>query len=106
MISCRQRPSLNAPVPIYPEGLAFFPPFQLEVLEGHGAFVCDHDLALTVRIRDLNRRFGGLQVSPRLGFACCRRSQLVSRLSKVRLRLTFGKSPLRRGYQYLHIYFF
>jgi hypothetical protein len=45
-------------VPIYPEvdseGLAFFPPF----LEGHGAFVCDQDLALTVtvRIRDLNRR--------------------------------------------------
>ena len=55
---------------IYPEGLAFFPPF----LEGgHGAFVCDQDLALTVRIRDLNRRFGGLQVSPRLRFACCRR---------------------------------
>ena len=58
-----------APVPVYPEGLAFFPPF----LEGHGAFVCDQDLALTVRIRDLNRRFGGLQVSPRLRFACCRR---------------------------------
>ena len=35
-----------------------FPPF----LEGHGAFVCDQDLALPVRIRDLNRRFGGLQV--------------------------------------------
>ena len=34
------------------------------------------------------------------------KSQLVSRLSKVRLRLTFGKSPLRRGHQYLHIYFF
>jgi hypothetical protein len=35
----------------------------------------DQDLALTVRIRDLNRRFGGLQVqvSPRLRFACCRR---------------------------------
>jgi hypothetical protein len=52
-------------VPIYPpaelEGLAFFAPF----LEGHasGAFVCDQDLALPVRIpgRDLNRRFGGLQ---------------------------------------------
>ncbi len=48
------RTPLNAPasVPIrvYPEGLAFFPgpPF----LEGHGAFVCDQDLALTVRIRD------------------------------------------------------
>ena len=54
-----------APVPIHPEGLAFFPPF----LEGHGAFVCDQDLALTVRIRDFNRRFGGLQVSPRLRFA-------------------------------------
>ncbi len=40
-----------------PEGLALFPPF----LEGHGAFVSDQDLALTVRIRDLNRRFGGLQ---------------------------------------------
>jgi hypothetical protein len=39
------------------------------ILEGHGAFVCDRDLALTVRIRDLNRRFGGLQVSPRLRFA-------------------------------------
>ena len=63
--------TFNAPVPVYPEGLAFFPPF----LEGHGAFDCDRDLALTVRIRDLNRRFGGLQVSPRLGlgFACCRR---------------------------------
>ncbi len=55
--------------PIYPEGLAFFPPF----LEGHDAFVRDQDLALTVRIRDLNRRFGGLQVSLRLRFACCRR---------------------------------
>ena len=32
-----------------------------------------------------------------------RRSQLVSRLSKTRLRLTFGKSPLRRGNQYLRI---
>ena len=31
--------------------------------------VCDQDLALTVRIRDFNRRFGGLQVSPRLRFA-------------------------------------
>jgi hypothetical protein len=50
--------TFNAPVPIYPEGLAFFPPF----LKGHGLFVCDQDLALTVRIRDLNRRFGGLQV--------------------------------------------
>jgi hypothetical protein len=64
----------NAPVPIHPEGLAFFPPF----LEGHGAFVCDQDsdLALTsstVRIRDFNRRFGGLQVSPSLRSACCRR---------------------------------
>jgi hypothetical protein len=40
----------TSPVAIYPEGLAFFPPF----LEGHGAFqgVCDQDLALTVRIRD------------------------------------------------------
>ena len=63
--------TFNAPVPIFPEGLAFFPPF----LEGHDAFDCDQDLALTVRIRDLNlnRRFGGLQVSPRLRFACCRR---------------------------------
>jgi len=43
-----------------------FAPF----LEGHGAFVRDQDLALTVRIRDLNRRFSGLQVSPRLRFAC------------------------------------
>ncbi len=56
-------------MPIYPEGLAFFAPF----LEGHGAFVCDQDLALPIRIRDLNRRFGGLQVSPGLRFACCRR---------------------------------
>jgi hypothetical protein len=62
--------TFNAPVPIYPEGLAFAPPF----LEGHGAFVCDQDLALTVRIRDFNRRFGGLQVSPGLSLhACCRR---------------------------------
>ena len=62
--------TFNAPVPIYPEGLALFPPF----LEGHGAFDCDQDLALTtVRIRDLNRRFGGLQVSPGLRFACCQR---------------------------------
>ena len=50
--------TFNTPVPIYPEGLAFFPPF----LEGHGAFVCDQDLAITVRrIRDLNRRFGGFR---------------------------------------------
>ena len=34
--------TFNAPVPVYPEGRAFFPPF----LEGHGAFVCDQDLAL------------------------------------------------------------
>jgi hypothetical protein len=72
---CRQRPLNNAPasVPIYPEGLAFFAPFLAS--EGHGAFVCDQDLSLSVRIRDLNRRFasGGLQVSPRLRFACCRR---------------------------------
>ena len=60
-------------LPIYPEarGLAFIPPF----LECHGAFVCDQDLAPTVRIRDLNRRFqiSGLQVSPGLRFqvACC-----------------------------------
>ena len=42
--------TFNAPVtvPVYPDGLAFFPPF----LEGHGAFFCDQDLALTVRIRD------------------------------------------------------
>ena len=39
---------MNAPVPIHPERLAFFPPF----LEGHGAFVCDQDLTLRVRIRD------------------------------------------------------
>jgi hypothetical protein len=57
-------------VPVYPEGLrvALFPPFHLasSCSEGHGALVCDQDLALTVRIRrrDLNRRFGGLQVSP------------------------------------------
>jgi hypothetical protein len=31
------------------------------------------DPALPVRIRDLNRRFDGLQVFPRLRFACCRR---------------------------------
>jgi hypothetical protein len=47
-------------VPIYPEGLAFFAPLAFR--KGRG--VCDQDLALTVRIRDLNRRFGGLQVSP------------------------------------------
>jgi hypothetical protein len=34
--------TFNAPVPPYPEGLAFFPPF----LEGHGAFVCCQDPAL------------------------------------------------------------
>jgi hypothetical protein len=33
--------TFNAPVPIYPEGLPFVPPF----LKGHGAFVCDEDLA-------------------------------------------------------------
>jgi hypothetical protein len=74
-----QRPSIDAPVPIYPKGPAFLPPF----LEGHGAFACDQpeDLALTVRIRDLSRRFGGLQVSPSLGlrFACCRRYRGASR---------------------------
>ena len=48
--------TFNAPVLIFPEGRAFFPPF----LEGHDAFDCDQDLALTVRIRDFNRRFGGL----------------------------------------------
>ncbi len=37
--------------------------------------VSDQDPALTVRIRDFNRRFGGLQVSPRLRFACCRRGR-------------------------------
>ncbi len=37
--------TFNTPVPIYPKGLAFFPPY----LEVHGAFVCDQDLALTVR---------------------------------------------------------
>ncbi len=38
--------------------------FNFLELEGHGAFACDQNLALTVRIRDssLNRRFGGLQV--------------------------------------------
>jgi hypothetical protein len=41
--------TFNAPVPIHPERLAFFPP----LLEGHGAFVCDQDLALTVLIRAL-----------------------------------------------------
>jgi hypothetical protein len=64
----------NALLSIYPEGLAFVPPF----LEGHGAFqvVCDRDLAptSTVRIGDLNRRFRGLQPevspSPGLRFAC------------------------------------
>ena len=55
----RKTATFNASVPIYPEGLAFIPPF----LEGHGAFVCDQDRAPTVRIRDLNRRFSGLQVS-------------------------------------------
>ena len=47
---------LNAAVPspirVYPEGLPVFPPF----LDGHGAFVCDQDPALSVRIRDSNRR--------------------------------------------------
>ena len=59
-------------MPIYPKGLAFFPPF----LEGHGAFVCDQDLAPTVRIRDLKRRFGGLHVSPGLRFASFDDTQL------------------------------
>jgi hypothetical protein len=53
--------------------------FNFFELEGHGvnngAF--DQDLALTVRIRDssLNRRFGGLHVSPGLTgrLACFRR---------------------------------
>jgi hypothetical protein len=81
----RQHTTFNAPVSIYPEGLAFFARF----LEGHhdGAFVsgCDQDLALTtssstVRIRDLNLnlRFQAnwwlrLHLSPGLRFACCRR---------------------------------
>jgi choline monooxygenase len=30
-------------------------------------------------------------------------SQLSSRISKTRIRITFGKSPLRRGNQYLRI---
>jgi hypothetical protein len=51
--------AFHAPEPIYPEGLAFVPPF----LERHGAFVGDEDLASTVRIRDLKRKFGGLHVS-------------------------------------------
>ena len=60
-LMARETATFNAPVPIYPEGLAAaaffkFPPF----LEGHGAFVRDQDLALTVRIRDFNRRFGNL----------------------------------------------
>ncbi len=66
---------------------AFIPPF----LEGHGAFACDQDLqvAPTVRIRDLNRRFSGLQiqVSPGLRFTCCltiptRRRQLRGVMSR------------------------
>jgi hypothetical protein len=40
---------MHLSAPTYPEGLAFFPPF----LEGHGAFVCDQDLALTIRIREV-----------------------------------------------------
>jgi hypothetical protein len=69
--------TFNAPVSVYPEGLglALFPPFP--VLEGHGALVCDQDLALTVRIRDLNRRFQLKLVGFRFlldsGLACCRR---------------------------------
>ena len=35
-------------------------PFSPPFLQGHGAFVCDQDLALTVRIQDLKRWFGGL----------------------------------------------
>ncbi len=53
--------------------LAFLPPF----LEGRGAFVklsqgcqCDQDLAPSVRIRDLNLRFGLVRG---LKFAFCRR---------------------------------
>ncbi len=67
----KQRPSMHLYRPARFQGPAFFTP----LLEGHGAFVCDQDPALTVRIRDLNRRFGGLhwQVSSRLRFACCRR---------------------------------
>jgi hypothetical protein len=61
--------TFNAPVPIYPEGLAFVPPF----LQVAFKFVCDQGLALTVRIRDSNRRLGGLQVSSGLRFPCCRR---------------------------------
>jgi hypothetical protein len=50
---------------------------RFNFLEGHGAFACDQDLqvALTVRIRDLNRKFGGLQDSSGLTgrLACFRR---------------------------------
>jgi hypothetical protein len=71
MLTATFNQTFNAPVPNYPEGLAFFLPF----LEGHGAFVCDQDLALTVRIRDLNRSgvspllalpFSDLRISERL----------------------------------------
>jgi hypothetical protein len=79
---------MHRSVPTYPEELALFAPF----LEGHGAFVCDQDLSLVrIMIRDLNRRFGGLQVqvSPFLNF---NHSNLKGQLPQCQTR----KSPARR----------
>jgi hypothetical protein len=73
---------------------------RFNFLEGHGAFACDQDLqvALTVRIRDLNRKFGGLQVSSGLTgrLACFRRYRgapcVTSQLP--RLRVMWMMQPL------------
>ncbi len=66
----------DAPVPIYPEGLAFVLPF----LESRGAFVSNQDLAPTVSIRDLNRRVGGLVLRIGLAFACGADSEAAAKL--------------------------
>jgi hypothetical protein len=56
----------------------------LFLFKGHGAFVCDQDLSLTVRIRDLNRRFGGLLTWPEPGPARAGLAELtVSRFKRI-----------------------
>jgi hypothetical protein len=77
---------LHAPVPIYPEGLAFFPPFR----EGHGAFVSDQDLALSVRIRDFEP-----QVCWASGFSWTKVCMLPTPLPRRQLRLMWMVQPVR-----------
>jgi hypothetical protein len=55
----------NALVPIHPKGLAFVPPSG----EGLGAFFSDWYRALSVSIRDPNRRFGASGLDLGLSFA-------------------------------------